>query len=38
MAWLIVGLPLLVGVIFYVARHKRIHDHALAIDQYHPEP
>jgi amino acid transporter len=38
MAWLIVGLPLLAGVIFYVARHKRIHDHALAIDQYHPEP
>ena len=32
MAWLIVGLPLLIGVIFYVARHKRIHDHALAIE------
>ncbi len=38
MAWLIVGFPLLVGVVFYLVRSKRIHDHALAIDQYHPEP
>jgi len=38
MAWLIVGFPLLVGVVFYASRYKRIHDHPLAIDQYHPEP
>jgi amino acid transporter len=38
MAWLIVGLPLLVGVVYYALRAKRIHDHPLAIDQYHPEP
>ena len=38
MAWLIIGFPLLVGVIFYAFRSKRIHDHPLAIDQYHPEP
>jgi amino acid transporter len=38
MAWLIIGLPLLVGVVFYAVRSKRIHDHPLAIDQYHPEP
>jgi amino acid transporter len=38
MAWLIIGFPLLVGVIFYALRSKRIHDHPLAIDQYHPEP
>ncbi len=38
MAWLIIGLPLLVGVVFYIVRSKRIHDHPLAIDQYNPEP
>jgi len=38
MGWLIVGVPLLVGVAFYAARYKRIHDHPLAIDSYHPEP
>jgi hypothetical protein len=38
MAWLIIGLPLLVGVVFYLLRSKRIHDHPLAIDQYQPEP
>jgi amino acid transporter len=38
MAWLIIGLPLLVGVAFYAVRAKRIHDHPLAIDQYQPEP
>jgi len=38
MAWLIIGLPLLVGVIFYIVRSKRIHDHPLAIDQFNPEP
>ena len=38
MAWLIIGLPLLVGVVFYIFRSKRIHNHPLAIDQYHPEP
>jgi amino acid transporter len=38
MAWLIIGFPLLIGVIFYVFRSKRIHDHPLAIDQYDPEP
>jgi amino acid transporter len=38
MAWLIIGLPLLVGVVYYALRSKRIHDHPLAIDQYHPEP
>jgi amino acid transporter len=38
MAWLIIGVPLLIGVVFYAARHKRIHDHPLAIDAYHPEP
>lgn len=38
MAWLIIGLPLLVGVVFYIFRSRRIHNHPLAIDQYHPEP
>ena len=38
MAWLIIGVPLLVGVIFYAFWHRRIHNHPLAIDQYHPEP
>jgi hypothetical protein len=38
MAWLIVGFPLLVGVCFYAVRHRRLHDHPLAIDQYDPEP
>lgn len=38
MAWLIIGFALLVGVVFYAFRAKRIHDHPLAIDQYHPEP
>ncbi len=38
MAWLIVGFPLLVGVVYYALRAKRIHDHPLAIDQYLPEP
>jgi amino acid transporter len=38
MAWLIIGLPLLAGVLFYIVRSKRIHDHPLAIDQYNPEP
>jgi amino acid transporter len=38
MAWLIIGVPLLVGVVFYAVRHRRIHDHPLAIDQYRPEP
>jgi amino acid transporter len=38
MAWLIFGLPLLLGVIFYLARSRRIHDYPLAIDQYRPEP
>src|ERR1700720_2512984 len=36
MAWLIIGLPLLIGVCFYALRAKRIHDHPLAIDQYNP--
>jgi amino acid transporter len=38
MAWLIIGVPLLIGVVFYAFRHKRIHAHPLAIDQYDPEP
>jgi amino acid transporter len=38
MAWLIIGLPLLIGVAFYAFRSRRIHDHPLAIDQYNPEP
>lgn len=38
MAWLIIGLPLVVGVLFYALRARRIHDHPLAIDRYHPEP
>jgi amino acid transporter len=38
MAWLIIGLPLLIGVVFYASRSKRIHNHPLAIDQYDPEP
>ena len=38
MAWLIIGLPLLVGVVFYALRSRRIHDHPMAIDQYEPEP
>jgi amino acid transporter len=38
MAWLIVAVPLLIGVLFYALRHRRIHDHPLAIDQYDPEP
>jgi hypothetical protein len=38
MAWLIVGFPLLIGVCFYAVRHRRLHDHPLAIDQYDPEP
>jgi amino acid transporter len=38
MAWLIIGLPLLIGIVFYTVRSKRIHDHPLAIDRYHPEP
>jgi amino acid transporter len=38
MAWLIIGVPLLVGVVFYALRHRRIHNHPLAIDQYRPEP
>lgn len=38
MAWLIIAVPLLVGVVFYAIRAKRIHNHPLAIDSYHPEP
>ena len=38
MAWYIVGVPVLVGVGFYVARQNRIHDHPLAVDAFHPEP
>jgi amino acid transporter len=38
MAWLIIGVPLLIGVVFYAFWHRRIHAHPLAIDQYHPEP
>jgi amino acid transporter len=38
MAMAIIGTPLLVGVIFYAVRHRRIHDHRLAIDEYKPEP
>jgi amino acid transporter len=38
MAWLIIGVPLLIGVVFYAVRHQRIHAHPLAIDQYDPEP
>ena len=38
MAWVIIGVPLLVGVVFYLARQRTIHEHPLAIDQFHPEP
>ena len=38
MAWLIIGVPLLIGVVFYVFRHQRIHAQPLATDQYDPEP
>jgi hypothetical protein len=38
MAWLIIAVPLLVGVVFYIARSRRIHNHPLAIDSYDPEP
>jgi amino acid transporter len=38
MAWLIIGVPLLIGVVFYIFRHKRIHAQPLAIDAYDPEP
>jgi hypothetical protein len=38
MAWLIVAVPLLIGIAFYAVRHRRIHDHPLAIDAYDPEP
>jgi hypothetical protein len=38
MAWLIIGFPLLVGVIFYVCRSMRMHGHPLAIDPYRAEP
>jgi amino acid transporter len=38
MAWLIIGVPLLIGVVFYIFRHKRIHAQPLATDQYDPEP
>lgn len=38
MAWLIIGVPLLVGVVFYAFRYRRIHNHPLAIDAYDPEP
>ena len=38
MAWVIIGVPLLVGVIFYAFRYRRIHNHPLAIDAYDPEP
>ena len=38
MAWVIIGAPLLVGVVFYAARQSRIHEHTLAVDQFHPEP
>ena len=33
MAWLIIGLPLLVGVVFYAVRSRRLHDHA---DRHRP--
>lgn len=38
MAWVIIGVPLLVGVAFYALRHRRIHDHPMAIDKYNPQP
>jgi amino acid transporter len=38
MAWLIIGIPLLVGVAFYAVRSRRIHAEPIAIEQFHPEP
>jgi amino acid transporter len=38
LSWLVVGIPLLVGVVFYAFRHKRIHEHPMAIDAYNPQP
>jgi amino acid transporter len=38
MTWLIIGVPLLIGVVFYAMRQQRIHEHPMAIDQFHPEP
>jgi amino acid transporter len=38
MAWYIVGVPLLIGVVFYIARQSRIHNHPLAVDAFDPEP
>lgn len=37
MSWAIIGFPLLVGAVFYAARHRQIHSHPMAIDKYHPE-
>jgi amino acid transporter len=38
MAWLIICVPLLVGVAFYAVRSRRIHAQPLAIDNYRPQP
>jgi amino acid transporter len=38
MAWLILAVPLLVGVVFYAVRSRRIHAQPLAIDKYRPQP
>ena len=38
LAWLLIALPLIVGVIFYAFWNKRIHAHPMAIDAYKPQP
>ena len=38
MAWLIIGLPLLAGAVFYAVRSKRLLAAPIAIEQFHPEP
>jgi amino acid transporter len=38
MAWLIIGLPLLAGAVFYAVRSKRLLAAPIAIEQFDPEP
>jgi amino acid transporter len=34
MGWILVGVPLLVGVVYYAMRHRQIHAQATAIEKY----
>jgi hypothetical protein len=34
MAWVLLGVPLLVGVVYYVLRQQQIHAHPTAIERY----